>query len=167
MCPAFPEKDDNEEVPCPRAGHTSAAVDTRMYVWSGRDGYKKLWNNQVSSYFSIIVCGIVLPYAWKFLRYEIFSIVYQTRIFTNLFSRITYFSFSRFSRFSGGKSAGHILRIGHVSQKLQLLQIVKLSYFIFTVVLTMKFVKFMFRKNLRIQYTVCTVNGLLIGSHDQ
>ena len=47
MCPPFPEKDDNEEVPCPRAGHTAAAVDTRMYVWSGRDGYKKLWNNQV------------------------------------------------------------------------------------------------------------------------
>ena len=47
VCPPFPEKDDNEEVPCPRAGHTAAAVDTRMYVWSGRDGYKKLWNNQV------------------------------------------------------------------------------------------------------------------------
>jgi len=47
VCPSFPEKDDNEEVPCPRAGHTAAAVDTRMYVWSGRDGYKKLWNNQV------------------------------------------------------------------------------------------------------------------------
>ena len=56
VCPPFPEKDDNEEVPCPRAGHTAAAVDTRMYVWSGRDGYKKLWNNQV---WLIIRCGLL------------------------------------------------------------------------------------------------------------
>ena len=45
--PEFPDTDDVEEVPCPRAGHTAAAVDTRVYVWSGRDGYKKVWNNQV------------------------------------------------------------------------------------------------------------------------
>ena len=45
--PDFPDTDDVEEVPCPRAGHTAAAVDTRVYVWSGRDGYKKVWNNQV------------------------------------------------------------------------------------------------------------------------
>ena len=45
--PEFPDTDDMEEVPCPRAGHTAAAVDTRVYVWSGRDGYKKVWNNQV------------------------------------------------------------------------------------------------------------------------
>jgi len=59
VCPAFPEKDDNEDVPCPRAGHTAAAVDTRMYVWSGRDGYKKLWNNQVWLTFAM-QCGLQL-----------------------------------------------------------------------------------------------------------
>ena len=36
-----------ESVPCGRAGHTAAIVGTRMYVWSGREGYKKVWNNQV------------------------------------------------------------------------------------------------------------------------
>ena len=37
--------DDN--VPRARAGHCSIAVNTRMYIWSGRDGYRKAWNNQV------------------------------------------------------------------------------------------------------------------------
>ncbi len=37
--------DDN--VPRARAGHSAVAVNTRMYIWSGRDGYRKAWNNQV------------------------------------------------------------------------------------------------------------------------
>lgn len=44
--PEFAE-DGDESYPCCRAGHTAAVVGTRMYVWSGRDGYKKVWNNQV------------------------------------------------------------------------------------------------------------------------
>ena len=44
--PEFPE-DNGDTCPCSRAGHTAAIVGTRMYVWSGRDGYKKVWNNQV------------------------------------------------------------------------------------------------------------------------
>ena len=31
----------------PRAGSCAAVVGTRMYIWSGRDGYKKVWNSQV------------------------------------------------------------------------------------------------------------------------
>jgi len=38
--------DDN--VPRARAGHCAVAVNTRMYIWSGRDGYRKAWNNQVN-----------------------------------------------------------------------------------------------------------------------
>ena len=34
------------DAPCPRAGH-AAAIGTRIYIWSGRDGYKKVWNSQV------------------------------------------------------------------------------------------------------------------------
>ncbi len=45
--PEFGEE-GGENCPCSRAGHTAAVVGTRMYVWSGRDGYKKVWNNQVS-----------------------------------------------------------------------------------------------------------------------
>ena len=46
--PDFPEESSaTVDVPCPRAGHAAAVVGTRMYVWSGRDGYKKVWNNQV------------------------------------------------------------------------------------------------------------------------
>ncbi|XP_065059137.1 host cell factor 2-like isoform X2 [Rhopilema esculentum] len=34
-------------IPKPRAGHCGVSVNSRMYVWSGRDGYRKAWNNQV------------------------------------------------------------------------------------------------------------------------
>ncbi|CAF4488939.1 unnamed protein product [Rotaria sp. Silwood1] len=37
--------DDN--IPRARAGHCAVAVNARMYIWSGRDGYRKAWNNQV------------------------------------------------------------------------------------------------------------------------
>ncbi|KYB29557.1 host cell factor 2 isoform X1 [Tribolium castaneum] len=36
-----------ENVPCARAGHCSVGVNTRLYIWSGRDGYRKAWKNQV------------------------------------------------------------------------------------------------------------------------
>ncbi|XP_049805500.1 host cell factor 1 isoform X1 [Schistocerca nitens] len=40
--------DTSEEyMPRARAGHCSAGIHTRLYVWSGRDGYRKAWNNQV------------------------------------------------------------------------------------------------------------------------
>ncbi|XP_049938757.1 host cell factor 1-like [Schistocerca serialis cubense] len=33
--------------PRARAGHCTVGVHTRMYVWSGRDGYRRAWNNQI------------------------------------------------------------------------------------------------------------------------
>ncbi|XP_072945657.1 uncharacterized protein [Epargyreus clarus] len=36
-----------ECVPRARAGHSAVAIQTRLYIWSGRDGYKKTWNNQI------------------------------------------------------------------------------------------------------------------------
>lgn len=33
--------------PRARAGHCAASVGSRLYVWSGRDGYRKSWNYQV------------------------------------------------------------------------------------------------------------------------
>lgn len=42
-------------VPCARAGHCAVGINTRLYVWSGRDGYRKAWNNQVGTFlFSFI-----------------------------------------------------------------------------------------------------------------
>uniref|UniRef100_A0A8R1HQ67 Fibronectin type-III domain-containing protein n=1 Tax=Caenorhabditis japonica TaxID=281687 RepID=A0A8R1HQ67_CAEJA len=38
---------DEDSIPRGRAGHCSAAVGHRMYMWSGRDGYRKAWSNQV------------------------------------------------------------------------------------------------------------------------
>uniref|UniRef100_A0A6P7FWT6 Host cell factor 2-like n=1 Tax=Diabrotica virgifera virgifera TaxID=50390 RepID=A0A6P7FWT6_DIAVI len=35
------------ELPCARAGHCAVGISTRLYVWSGRDGYRKAWKNQV------------------------------------------------------------------------------------------------------------------------
>ena len=37
----------DDSVPRARAGHCSVGIHTRLYVWSGRDGYRKAWNNQV------------------------------------------------------------------------------------------------------------------------
>ncbi|XP_026472600.1 host cell factor 1 isoform X3 [Ctenocephalides felis] len=36
-----------ENVPDARAGHCAVGIHTRLYVWSGRDGFRKAWNNQV------------------------------------------------------------------------------------------------------------------------
>ncbi|XP_052780267.1 host cell factor 1-like isoform X2 [Mya arenaria] len=36
-----------DALPRARAGHCSVAIHTRLYIWSGRDGYRKAWNNQV------------------------------------------------------------------------------------------------------------------------
>ena len=36
-----------DAVPRARAGHCAVGVNSRLYVWSGRDGYRKAWNNQV------------------------------------------------------------------------------------------------------------------------
>ncbi|XP_048109997.1 host cell factor 1a isoform X2 [Alosa alosa] len=36
-----------DNVPRARAGHCSVSINSRLYVWSGRDGYRKAWNNQV------------------------------------------------------------------------------------------------------------------------
>ncbi|NXJ10716.1 HCFC2 factor, partial [Odontophorus gujanensis] len=41
------QEDKNNLLPGPRAGHCAVAVGTRLYIWSGRDGYRKAWNNQV------------------------------------------------------------------------------------------------------------------------
>ena len=36
-----------EAVPRARAGHCSVNIHSRLWIWSGRDGYRKAWNNQV------------------------------------------------------------------------------------------------------------------------
>ena len=36
-----------DAIPRARAGHCAVAIHSRLYVWSGRDGYRKAWNNQV------------------------------------------------------------------------------------------------------------------------
>lgn len=33
--------------PRARAGHCAVSVGSRIYIWSGRDGYRKSWNYQV------------------------------------------------------------------------------------------------------------------------
>ncbi|CAG7721393.1 unnamed protein product [Allacma fusca] len=37
----------DESIPRARAGHCAIAIHNRLYIWSGRDGYRKAWNNQV------------------------------------------------------------------------------------------------------------------------
>ncbi|CAB3409044.1 unnamed protein product [Caenorhabditis bovis] len=38
---------DEEQIARPRAGHCAAVIGSRMFVWSGRDGYRKAWSSQV------------------------------------------------------------------------------------------------------------------------
>ena len=38
-----------DAIPRARAGHCAVTIHSRMYIWSGRDGYRKAWNNQVST----------------------------------------------------------------------------------------------------------------------
>ncbi|XP_013881614.1 host cell factor 2 [Austrofundulus limnaeus] len=40
-------EDPHASWPRARAGHCAATVGSRLYVWSGRDGYRKNWNYQV------------------------------------------------------------------------------------------------------------------------
>uniref|UniRef100_A0A914UVD7 Host cell factor Kelch-repeats domain-containing protein n=1 Tax=Plectus sambesii TaxID=2011161 RepID=A0A914UVD7_9BILA len=35
-----------DAIPRARAGHSAVVINKRLYVWSGRDGYRKAWNNQ-------------------------------------------------------------------------------------------------------------------------
>ncbi|XP_036433525.1 host cell factor 2 [Colossoma macropomum] len=41
------EEEGSRRWPKARAGHCAATIGTRLYIWSGRDGYKKSWNFQV------------------------------------------------------------------------------------------------------------------------
>jgi host cell factor len=36
-----------DNLPRARAGHSAVEINSRLYIWSGRDGYRKAWNNQV------------------------------------------------------------------------------------------------------------------------
>ena len=36
-----------DSLPRARAGHSSVNINNRLFIWSGRDGYRKAWNNQV------------------------------------------------------------------------------------------------------------------------
>jgi host cell factor len=36
-----------DNLPRARAGHSAVNINNRLYIWSGRDGYRKAWNNQV------------------------------------------------------------------------------------------------------------------------
>lgn len=37
----------DDSAPRARAGHCTVNINSRLYIWSGRDGYRKAWNNQV------------------------------------------------------------------------------------------------------------------------
>ena len=39
-------QDGISPLPKPRAGHCAAVVDTRVYIWSGRDGFNRGWDEQ-------------------------------------------------------------------------------------------------------------------------
>lgn len=36
-----------DNLPRARAGHSAVQINNRLFIWSGRDGYRKAWNNQV------------------------------------------------------------------------------------------------------------------------
>ena len=38
-----------DALPRARAGHCAVSINSRLYIWSGRDGYRKAWNNQINT----------------------------------------------------------------------------------------------------------------------
>lgn len=52
------QETSDDHVPRARAGHCAVSVNTRMYIWSGRDGYRKAWNNQVCKCCLILIVFI-------------------------------------------------------------------------------------------------------------
>lgn len=42
-----PGEETQASSPRSRAGHCAATIGSRLYIWSGRDGYRKNWNSQV------------------------------------------------------------------------------------------------------------------------
>ena len=57
-----------DALPRARAGHCAVAIHSRLYIWSGRDGYRKAWNNQVNKWFnkSIKIDAAIQPTYYKF-----------------------------------------------------------------------------------------------------
>ena len=45
--PGSPHGRRDPRAPRARAGHCAVAIHSRLWIWSGRDGYRKAWNNQV------------------------------------------------------------------------------------------------------------------------
>ena len=94
------------ELPRPRAGHCAASMHNRIYIWSGREGYRKAWNNQVNSMFSIfrlnkprIVYVIIWPLSWIYFEvdlktYECKNLGFFFNNFRNDKSRWTPFIYS-------------------------------------------------------------------------
>lgn len=39
---------ETENIPRPRAGHSSVVINKRIYIWSGRDSHRKLSDNQAN-----------------------------------------------------------------------------------------------------------------------
>lgn len=63
----------DEFVPRARAGHCAIAIHSRLYVWSGRDGYRKAWNNQVRvSFFFVSNLIIDVGISVTFIRQKNF-----------------------------------------------------------------------------------------------
>ena len=47
LSPERQQEEGKARGPRARAGHCTATIGSRLYVWSGRDGYRKNWNYQV------------------------------------------------------------------------------------------------------------------------
>lgn len=64
----------DEDMPRARAGHCAVGMHSRLYVWSGRDGYRKAWNNQVRVSF-------VFPKQTKFFIYLKYFLILCSLLF--------------------------------------------------------------------------------------
>ncbi|XP_034843586.1 host cell factor 2 isoform X2 [Mirounga leonina] len=65
------QEDKKNSRPRPRAGHCAVAIGTRLYFWSGRDGYKKALNSQVCCKdLWYLDTGRCIRYSIKFHRHE-------------------------------------------------------------------------------------------------
>lgn len=66
--PLAMEVSDEGLIPRARAGHCAVAVHSRLYIWSGRDGYRKAWNNQVCfTYFNGYIALVILECCYNLI----------------------------------------------------------------------------------------------------
>ncbi len=93
-----------DAIPRARAGHCAVAIHSRLYIWSGRDGYRKAWNNQVCAIFDPSIYKL-LQFIWILGTSAILFVIrtrYDSKSNISQVSNFPLLDFNRTINYSGG-----------------------------------------------------------------